>query len=354
MSTPRPDDAPALVDAMRRALALASCGPVRGPNPRVGCVVLDGAGSVVGEGWHRGVGTAHAEVAGLAQAGLAAAGGTAVVTLEPCSHTGRTGPCTEALLAAGITRVVLGAADPNPDAAGGAEVLRGAGVEVVTGVLEEDCAALNRRWLSAVRQGRPHVVWKFAATLDGRSAAADGTSRWITGPAARADVHRRRAEVDAIVVGTGTVLADDPALTARTRPAPGAEPVAGQPLRVVVGLRDLPATARVLDRRDGAPDTVHLRTRDPIAVLAALHEREVRSVWLEGGPVLAGAFWRAGLIDEVLAYLAPALLGSGPAAVGDLGVTTIDDAVRLLPVGVEPLFPDVLITARVERESRRG
>ncbi|WP_088315150.1 bifunctional diaminohydroxyphosphoribosylaminopyrimidine deaminase/5-amino-6-(5-phosphoribosylamino)uracil reductase RibD [Kineosporia sp. R_H_3] len=330
---------PTEVAAMRRALAFAARGPAGGANPQVGCVILDRTGGVAGEGWHRGAGTPHAEVDALARAGGAARGGTAVVTLEPCTHTGRTGPCSQALIDAGIARVVVGASDPNPDAAGGASVLRAAGLDVEEHVLAADAEALNRRWLHAVRTGRPFVTWKFAGTLDGRSAAADGSSRWITNPASRADVHARRAETGAVVVGTGTVLADDPHLTVRD--ADG-RPVGRQPLRVVVGHTDVPPGARVLD--DAAP-TLHLRTRDPHEVLAALAAREVRHVWLEGGPTLAAAFLAAGAVDEVLAYVAPALLGSGASAVGDLGIRSIADVVRLDVTDVAVLDGDVRITA---------
>jgi diaminohydroxyphosphoribosylaminopyrimidine deaminase/5-amino-6-(5-phosphoribosylamino)uracil reductase len=327
------------IAAMRRALALAALGPEAGPNPRVGCVVLDADGARVGEGYHRGAGTAHAEVVALAAAGRAARGGTAVVTLEPCRHTGRTGPCTGALLDAGIARVVVGAGDVNPLATGGGAALREAGVHVETGVLAADSSVLNRRWAIAVARGRPFVTWKFAATLDGRSAAADGTSQWITGLAARADVHARRATADAVLVGTGTVFADDPQLTVRD--ARGA--LAGsQPLRVVLGRRPLPAHARVLD--SSAP-TLHLAHRSPAAALAELHTREIRHVWLEGGPTVAAAFFRAGLVDEVLAYLAPALLGSGRAAVGDLGIGSIAGTARLVTTDVRRLDGDLLVVA---------
>jgi diaminohydroxyphosphoribosylaminopyrimidine deaminase/5-amino-6-(5-phosphoribosylamino)uracil reductase len=220
---------------------------------------------------------------------------------------------------------VVGAVDPNPRAAGGIRALRDGGVSVEPGVLAAESTELNRRWTLAVGRGQPFVTWKFAATLDGRSAAADGSSRWITSEAARADVHTRRAEADALVVGTGTVLVDDPHLTVRL---PGPEPAGthGPPLRVVVGLRDLPAGARVLD--DRAP-TLHLRTHKPREVLDELHAREARHVWLEGGPRLAAAFWREGLVDEVVAYVAPALLGSGDGAVADLGIGSIAGIARL-------------------------
>jgi diaminohydroxyphosphoribosylaminopyrimidine deaminase / 5-amino-6-(5-phosphoribosylamino)uracil reductase len=327
------------VAAMRRALDLAIRGPVTGPNPRVGCVILDRTGVQVGAGWHDGAGTDHAEVMALGQAGARARGGTAVVTLEPCHHTGRTGPCTAALRRAGVTRVVIGALDPNPVAAGGARALAEAGISVDDGVLAEEAAALNRRWSFAVRRGRPFVTWKFAASLDGRSAAADGSSRWITGEESRADVHRRRAEADAVLVGTGTVIADDPWLTVRDG---SGRPVGPQPVRVVVGQRDLPSDARVLD---AVAPTLQLRTRDLPAVLADLHGREIRHVWLEGGPTLAAAFLRAGLVDEVLGYFAPVLLGDGFAAVGSLSVPTLALAPRLRTRQVRRLGDDVLIVA---------
>jgi diaminohydroxyphosphoribosylaminopyrimidine deaminase/5-amino-6-(5-phosphoribosylamino)uracil reductase len=332
---------PAETDAMRRALALAADRDApHGPNPRVGCVLLSTDGRVVGEGFHRGAGTPHAEVAALAAAGSAASGATAVVTLEPCSHTGRTGPCTEALLAAGVARVVFAQADPNPLAAGGADVLRAAGVDVVGGVLAEEAAALNEAWSFAVAHGRPFVTWKAAATLDGRVGAADGTSRWITGPEARADVHALRATVGAVVVGVGTLLADDPHLTVRR----DGEVSGPQPLRVVVGERDVPAGSRILD---DAAETLHLRTHDPAEVLAALAAREVRHVLLEGGPTLAGAFVAAGLVDAVRWYVAPALLGAGPAALGDAGMSTISEALRLTVTDVTRVGADVRIDARV-------
>ncbi|MEV0504777.1 bifunctional diaminohydroxyphosphoribosylaminopyrimidine deaminase/5-amino-6-(5-phosphoribosylamino)uracil reductase RibD, partial [Streptomyces spectabilis] len=215
--------------AMRHALALA----VRGlgftsPNPVVGCVIVDATGRTVGEGYHQRAGGPHAEVHALRAAGDRARGATAVVTLEPCNHTGRTGPCAQALVDAGITRVVYAVGDPNPQATGGATTLRAAGVDVEAGLLAAEGEEANAAWLTSVRRGRPHVTWKYAATLDGRTAAADGTSRWLTSAEARADVHRLRAECDAVVVGSGTQRADDPHLAVR-----GIEG-ARLPLRVVV------------------------------------------------------------------------------------------------------------------------
>ena len=333
---------------MRAALRLATCGPAVDPNPRVGAVVIDRLGRVVGRGFHRGAGTPHAEVAALAEAGADARGGTVYVSLEPCDHTGRTAPCSAALLAAGVARVVYAQADPNPLAGGGAETLRAAGIAVEGGVLADQAARLNPAWTFAVTHGRPRVVWKFAGTLDGRSAARDGTSQWITGPEARADVHRLRAESGAIVVGTGTVAADDPWLTVR---GPGGRLTRRQPLRVVMGERALPATARVFD---DAAETWHLRTRDPAVVLAALAERDIRQVWLEGGPTVAAAFIRAGLVDEVIAYLAPTLLGAGRSAVADFGAVTLGQALRLRPHDTTLLGSDVRIRALLDFTGREA
>ena len=332
---------------MRRALELAALGPTVDPNPRVGCVVVatgeGGLTEVVGEGWHEGAGTPHAEVVALDRAGERAKGATAYVTLEPCSHTGRTGPCTERLLAAGVSRVVHAAADPGATSGGGAARLRAAGVPVEGGLLADEALELVHDWHIATTLGRPRVTWKYAATLDGRLAATDGTSRWITGPAARAEVGRERARHGAVLTSTGTALADDPHLTAR---AADGSLLPHQPLRVVMGERPLPDGARVLD--DAAP-SLRLTTRDVHAALAAVHERQIRSVWLECGPALAAAFWRAGCVDDVVAYVAPALLGTGTAAVGDLGITTIADAHRLITRAVRQVGDDVRIDLRVER-----
>lgn len=353
--------------AMARAVDLAALAIGRtSPNPVVGCVVLDAAGLVVGEGFHEGAGGPHAEVVALADAGDRARGGTAVVTLEPCRHTGRTGPCAQALVDAGVARVVIAVPDPTETAGGGADLLRRHGIDVVEGVGREAAAHGNRAWLHAMASGRPFVTWKLAATLDGRSAAADGTSRWITGPEARVAVHRLRADRDAVLVGTGTLRADDPHLAVR-----GLEGVR-QPLRVVVDARgEIPLTARVLD--EAAPtlvvvaddtDTSRLASAgvdvlpvprsatglDPVALLEGLHERGLRSVLLEGGARLAGSFVRAGLVDEVVAHLAPALLGAGRPVLEDAGITTITEALRLTTTDVDRLGGDVVVTATVRRD----
>ncbi|MDT0183136.1 bifunctional diaminohydroxyphosphoribosylaminopyrimidine deaminase/5-amino-6-(5-phosphoribosylamino)uracil reductase RibD [Microbacterium sp. ARD31] len=329
-------------DAMHRALALAARGP-RGVNPQVGAVILAPDGTVLAEGWHRGAGTPHAEVDALSRlAPGGASGATAVVTLEPCNHTGRTGPCSEALIAAGVARVVYAASDPGPHSAGGAERLRAAGVDVDAGVRAEDAEQLIASWLTVQRLGRPHVTVKWAQSLDGRAAASDGSSQWITGPDARADVHRRRARADAIVAGTGTVLADDPALTARDD-AGGLLP--DQPVPVVIGRRPIPETAAV--RRHPKP----LRQFDDLSTaLAELGAQGVHRVFVEGGPTLASAFLRAGLADEVLVYVAPVLLGGDRLALTDIGVGTIGEALRLQTSRIDRLGDDLLVVAHPSPE----
>lgn len=352
--------------AMRRAIALAARGlGSTSPNPVVGCVVTDGTGRTVGEGYHRRAGGPHAEVHALAAAGDLARGGTAYVTLEPCDHSGRTGPCTGALIDAGIRRVVYAVPDPTPLATGGAATLRAAGITVEEGLLEAEARDGNTAWFTAVRTGRPHVLWKYAATLDGRIAAEDRTSRWITSPEARADVHRLRAEADAVVVGSGTLAADDPQLAVRGVPG------AVQPLRVVLDSRaTVRPGARVLDetaptliavgedadtgRITGAGtgiDVVRLPAADigtglsVPALLTELYGRGIRSVLLEGGPTLAGAFVAAGAVDRVVGYLAPVLLGAGPAALTGGGIGTIADALRLDMTEAVRIGPDLRITA---------
>jgi diaminohydroxyphosphoribosylaminopyrimidine deaminase/5-amino-6-(5-phosphoribosylamino)uracil reductase len=320
--------------AMQRALELAAGPDVPlWPNPRVGCVLLAPDGSILAEGHHRGAGTPHAEADALARAGAAARGTTAVVTLEPCNHHGRTGPCSEALISAGVRRVVYAQADPNPVAAGGAERLRAAGLEVEAGLLADQARALNAVWSRATELQRPFVTWKFASTLDGRSAAADGTSRWVSSTAARRDTHRLRALSDTMLVGTNTVAVDDPELTVRDEQD---RPVTRQPLRAVMGLRDLDPARRIFNDR---AETVRLRTRDPHQALEELWVRDRRHVFLEGGPTLAAAFVRAGLVDEIVVYVAPMLLGEGRNAVADLGIGTIADALRPTVTDVTVLPP---------------
>lgn len=326
-------------EAMRMAVDEADAARGRtSPNPPVGAIILDVDGVVVGVGATQPPGGPHAEVVALQEAGAKAHGGTAVVTLEPCNHTGRTGPCSRALIEAGIAKVVFAVADPTPLAQGGARTLMEAGVLIESGTGAETVAkGPLRAWLHKQRTGRPHVTLKYAASLDGRSAAADGSSQWITGPAARAHVHEQRSTLDAIVVGTGTVRADDPRLTARL---PDGTDAPHQPTRVVVGLRETALTAQV--RSSDAP-TLFVRSREPADVMHALAEHT--DVLIEGGPTLAGAFLAAGLVDRIVAYIAPLVLGSGPAAVENAGVGTITDALRFSIESVQPIGADIFLSA---------
>lgn len=337
---------------MRRALQIAGNGP-RGVNPQVGAVLLAPDGRILAEGWHRGAGTPHAEVDALSQvAPDDVRGATAVVTLEPCNHTGRTGPCSEALIHAGVARVVYAVADPGDRSSGGAERLRAAGVDVEEGLLASEAERLLDSWLTVQRLGRPHVTVKWAQSLDGRAAAADGTSQWITGPAARADVHRRRAASDAIVAGIGTVLADDPALTARDVDG---SLLPDQPVPVVLGARAVPDDAAL--RHHPRPFRQY-RGDNLRAVLHDLAGQGVQRVFVEGGPAVAASFLREGLVDELLVYVAPMLLGGDLLAVRDIGVATISHARHLAVSSVERLGDDLLIVASpapstaAEREPR--
>ncbi|MCH4249611.1 MAG: bifunctional diaminohydroxyphosphoribosylaminopyrimidine deaminase/5-amino-6-(5-phosphoribosylamino)uracil reductase RibD [Microbacteriaceae bacterium] len=328
--------------AMRRALTLATHSPTYGGNPQVGCVILAPDGTQIGAGYHHGTGTPHAEIEALRSAPAERLhGATAIVTLEPCRHYGHTGPCTQALITAGIREVYYSVPDPTPQAGGGGAELERAGLHVQGGLLQDAGERLLRPWLLAARHERPYVIVKTASTLDGRAAAADGTSQWITGPQARAHAHLVRAGVDAILVGTGTVLADDPSLTART---PDGGLALHQPAPIVLGDRPIPADARV--RRHPIP----LRCRAghaPAAVLRTLYQQGMRRVLVEGGPTLAAAFLTAGLADELDLYLAPLLLGEGRPAIGDLGIATLADAQHLTIDAVERLGTDLLVRALI-------
>jgi diaminohydroxyphosphoribosylaminopyrimidine deaminase/5-amino-6-(5-phosphoribosylamino)uracil reductase len=353
------------IAAMRRALELSAAHlGTSNPNPCVGAVVLDAAGEVVGEGVTQPVGGDHAEVVALRAAGALARGGSIVVTLEPCGHTGRSQRCADVIQAARLARVIYSLGDPNPVAAGGAEQLVAAGIEVESGVLADEVAIVLGAWATAAARDRPHVTWKYAVTLDGRSAAADGSSRWITGEPARRDVHRLRAESDAVLVGIGTVLADDPQLNARDWPA------ARQPLRVVVDSdARTPVGSKVLDdsaatliavcndapadkvdvlKQAGADIAVVARCHghvDVTALLMDLRRRDVFIALLEGGATLAASCLKSGLVDRLVGYYAPALLGSGATAIGDLGIGSIGASLRLSTVDVTRLGDDVRITA---------
>jgi diaminohydroxyphosphoribosylaminopyrimidine deaminase/5-amino-6-(5-phosphoribosylamino)uracil reductase len=327
---------------MRRALQLAELGRGRtSPNPLVGAVVIDADGTLVGEGYHARAGEPHAEVGALAQAGERARGGTLVVTLEPCCHHGRTPPCSEAVIAAGVARVVLALRDPNPQVdGGGIERLRAAGIEVIEGVAEAEARALNAPFLHRLATGRPLGILKWAMSLDGRTALPNGASQWISGPAAREWVHRLRAECDAVIVGGGTVRHDDPLLTSRGRRSP-------EPLRLVLSRSlDLPPAARLWE--PGAPTLVahdgeapaeqrqrldalgverlELSICEPAPLLEVLATRGCNQVLWECGAELAAAALRQGCVQRIAAITAPKLLGGLAARtpVGDLGLSSLE------------------------------
>jgi diaminohydroxyphosphoribosylaminopyrimidine deaminase/5-amino-6-(5-phosphoribosylamino)uracil reductase len=319
---------------MARALQLAGQGVfTTDPNPNVGCVLVNQAGEIVGEGWHQRAGQLHAEPLAISNAGEKARGSTAYVTLEPCNHHGRTPPCAEALIAAGIKRVVAATEDPNPTVSGrGYDKLREAGIEVAAGLLEADAVELNRGYTQRMRCGRPWVRVKLAVSLDGRTALANGDSQWISGESSRADAHRWRARSSAILTGSGTVLADNPSLNARIDGLSSAEIV--QPLRVVVDSKlSTPPNARLFDinepvlivHANGAPDvlaSLESAGADVLNCVAAggdrvdlqalinrLGERGINEVLVEAGQRLNGALLEAGLVDELIVYQAGCILG---------------------------------------------
>ena len=331
---------------MSRALEISLKGPAIGVNPQVGAIILDELGNQVAEGWHLGSGTDHAEVMAIKnlQAALGTEsfppGYTAVVTLEPCNHTGKTGPCSEALIKAGISQVAFASSDPGEESSNGAAKLREAGVQVTAGILLAQAEDQNRVWLTANRLKRPFVTLKWATSLDGRSAAQDGTSQWISGPESRAESHVRRSEVDAILVGTGTAQADDPELTARK---PDGSYFENQPLRVVLGERDLSPELRIFNDK---AKTIQLRTHSIHGALAQLWEMGIKHVWVEGGPKVASKFEKLALIDEYLIYLAPMLIGGDRTSMNKIGVETMSEVHRLEFLETKMLGKDIFIRAR--------
>ncbi|MFM1994170.1 MAG: bifunctional diaminohydroxyphosphoribosylaminopyrimidine [Actinomycetota bacterium] len=334
-----------LESAMQRSLELALLGPAWGVNPQVGAVILDQEGRIIAEGYHKGSGTAHAEVMAIEDLRRSipypfAPGYTAVVTLEPCNHFGKTGPCAQALIDAGISRVVFPIKDPGNESAGGAQRLRDSGVEVIEGVLRDKAKEQARVWLSSKQLGRPFVTLKWASSLDGRIAAVDGSSKWISGEQSRQDAHQLRRDVDAILVGTGTVMADDPELTARDS---GGNYFEHQPLRVVMGESSLPTEARVLNNK---AETIQIRARNPQVVLQELQERQVKHLLVEGGSKIASEFIRNNLVDEFIIYLAPLLLGGPRLAINDLGIPSMSEAIKLRITEQKLLGDDLMIRAR--------
>ena len=320
---------------MSRAIELASKVDLsRDVNPTVGAVIVDTDGNTVGEGWHNGSGTDHAEVMAIAQAGSKAVGATLYCTLEPCNAQGKTGPCAQAVIAAGITKVVIGQADPHRTMSGGIKTFQDAGIEVEVGLLQDAAKAINASWNFAQENNRPWVIWKTATTLDGFVAAEDGTSKWITGEPARERVQEIRASVGAILTGTGTVLADDPLLTVRALPSEQ------QPLRVIVGDRDLPASAQIFS---GATPAIRM-AGDLAKVIAELWQLHgVHKVLVEAGSHVSQSLWSANLVDEVYWFQAPVILGSGKPAIGSFGVNTLANASRFPEYQVDRVGLDLLV-----------
>jgi len=319
--------------AMQRALELSELGlGLTAPNPIVGAVIVDDSGEIIGEGFHqRANNGAHAEVIALNAAGKKAEGATLFQTLEPCNHTGKTPPCVDAIIAAGIKRVIFSMKDPNPIAQGGAERLRAKGVEVVEGVLKEKVSFSNRAWLNKIEEKRPYITLKVASSLDGKISAADGSSKWITNEVSRSDVARLRSECDAIVTGTGTVIADDPSLTVRGIDRAGAK---FAPTRVVLGKRGIPSGAKLLD--DSAP-TIHLQTNEISQLIELANTKGWNRILIEAGPTLTGALLKEGLFDELFLYQAPTLLGGNFDFTRDLGIRNISERLDLQLHGVETL-----------------
>jgi diaminohydroxyphosphoribosylaminopyrimidine deaminase / 5-amino-6-(5-phosphoribosylamino)uracil reductase len=327
---------------MQRAIALSENGLGRtAPNPIVGTVIVATDGSVIAEGFHdRHKSPDHAEVLALKIAGEKARGATMYVTLEPCNHTGTTAPCTQAIIDAGIKSVVYAVADPNIVAAGGAAALKAAGIEVVAGVGEDEASYSNRAWLTKILQGRPFITWKVAATLDGKVAAADGTSKWITNESSRADVQKVRRNVDAIMVGTQTVIADNPYLV----PHDGA--ATKNPLRIVCGTQELPKGANVFN--DAAPTKV-IASKDLKVIAAEVLATGVNHILLESGPTLATAMLQAGMLDELMLYQGASVLGAGKSFVADLGISTIENAMSMQRISTETFGDDVKTVYRIAK-----
>jgi diaminohydroxyphosphoribosylaminopyrimidine deaminase/5-amino-6-(5-phosphoribosylamino)uracil reductase len=322
--------------AMQRAIALSEKGLGKtSPNPIVGAVIIDDAGNVIGEGFHdRMKSKDHAEVVAIVNANQNLKGATIVVTLEPCNHSGSTGPCTQAIIDAGISTVVFAVNDPNSVASGGADTLRAAGIKVILGVLEKEAAYANRAWLMKIKKNRPFFTWKVATTLDAKIAATDGTSKWITNETSRADVQVLRRLADAILVGTNTVITDDPHLIPRGE-FPG---YAHNPIRVICGEQNLPKDAQAFD---SSAQTVVVKSKDLDLLVEKLNELKINHVFVEAGPTLASAMVDHCLMDELVIYQAPSLLGSGKPFFTFDYQTTISDQMRLDHISTVVLDGDV-------------
>jgi len=328
--------------AMQRAIALSEKGLGKtAPNPIVGAVIINTAGEIVAEGFHdRMASDDHAEVVAIKAAGNNAQGATIVVTLEPCNHTGKTGPCTQAIIDAGISTVVFAVSDPNALASGGAAKLRAAGIKVVEGVLKEEAVLSNRAWLMKIKKNRPFFTWKVAATLDGKVAATDGTSKWISNETSRGDVQTLRRQSDAILVGTNTVIADNPHLTPRGDFAGYTQ----NPIRIICGEQELPSDSHVFD---DTAKTQLIKTRDLDLLVEKLNELDINQVLVEAGPTLASAMLDHCLMDELVMYQAPSLLGSGKTFFSFGEESTIENQLRMDHISTQVLDGDVKSVYRI-------
>lgn len=317
---------------MQRAINISLLGQGRTfPNPIVGAVLLGATGELLSEGAH--VGLDHAEVIAIKSAPRIPAGSSLFVTLEPCNHQGKTPPCVTSIIEAGISRVIFAVSDPNPLAAGGASALRKAGVEVLSGSLEEEARFVNRHWLTKMESARPRFTWKIASTMDGKVAASDGSSKWITSELARAEVALMRSQADAILTSTATVIADDPTLTSKG--------VGKNPLRIVMGNTPLSKDAKILG--DEA-ETKIIASREISELIKLTLELGCNNVMIEAGPTFGSALLAAGIIDEVVLFQAPTFLGSGKSAIADLGVKTLNQRLDFKIANLQQIGADIKVT----------
>jgi diaminohydroxyphosphoribosylaminopyrimidine deaminase/5-amino-6-(5-phosphoribosylamino)uracil reductase len=329
-------------DAMARAIECASYGLGKTfPNPIVGAVITSATGEFISEGFHQGAD--HAEVLAINGAKEIPAGSIIYVTLEPCNHHGKTPPCVDAIIESGIRQVVYAVSDPNPIAAGGSERMRAAGIEVISDTAEVQARHENRAWLTKIEKGRPRITWKIASTMDGKVAASDGSSKWITGELARADVAKIRSQADAIVTSTSTVIADDPLLTSKG--------IGHNPVRIVMGLSEIANNSQILGSE---AETVLIKSRDFKELISLASDRGFNQLLIESGPTFGTALLSADLIDEIILFQAPTFLGAGKASIGDLGITNIAGRLDFEITDVEVIGADLKITLVKSAKSTEG
>ena len=318
--------------AMARAIECASLGLGKTfPNPIVGAVITSATGEFISEGFHQGA--EHAEVIALRAAKEVPAGSILYITLEPCNHHGKTPPCVDAIIESGIKKVVYAVSDPNPVAAGGSERLGGVGIEVISGLGQIQASHENRAWLTKIDLGRPRITWKIASTMDGKVTAADGSSKWITGELARADVAKIRMQADAIVTSTATVIADNPLLTSKG--------LGKNPLRVVMGLTEIESNSQILGTD---AQTILIKSHDFKELISLANDRGFNQLLIESGPRFGTALLREDLIDEIILFQAPTFLGSGTPSIGDLGISNISGRLDFEITDVEVIGADLKIT----------